>query len=138
TVVSEALVAVAALAGGIGMLPQQPAPQAPVAEKPAEQRRGPRTDLYGDPLPEGAVARLGSIQLRHPGLSDFAFLDGGKTVLTVGTDRVLRFWDVATGKQVHAVKLQTATGWSLALCPDGKTLAGNVNGKLVFWATDSG
>ena len=64
----------------------------------------PRTDLYGDPLPDGAVARLGSVRLRHAGLSDYICLPDGKTVLTAGNDRVLRFWDLATGRPTRTVR----------------------------------
>ena len=97
-------------------------------------------DLYGDPLPEGAVARLGSVRLRHAGLSEFVFLDGGNTILSSGSDRVLRFWDVVTGKQVRAVRLQgtAGPGRCVTLSPDGKTLAAEDSGRLVFWEVDSG
>src|SRR5262249_56627942 len=56
-----------------------------------------RTDLYGDPLPDGAVVRFGSVRFRHAELSVYVCLPGGKTVLTAGSDRVLRFWDLASG-----------------------------------------
>src|SRR5688572_26488265 len=46
-----------------------------------------RADQYGDPLPVGAVARLGSVRLRHAGLQDFALLPDGKTAVTVGQDQ---------------------------------------------------
>src|SRR5262249_20818860 len=84
----------------------------------------PRNDVYGDPLPDGAVARLGSIRLGHAGLSDYVFLDGGRTVLSAGSDRVLRFWDLTTGRQVRAVKLQgtAGPGRCATLSPTGKTL----------------
>src|SRR5262245_3525896 len=82
---------------------------AAAGERP-EMAPAPRTDLYGDPLPHGAVARLGSARLRHAGLSDFVLLPGGKAVLSAGSDRVLRFWDVATGRQARAVKLQGTFG----------------------------
>jgi hypothetical protein len=61
----------------------------PLTAVAVEPERGPMphlVDLYGDPLPEGAVARLGSVRLRHPGLKDFAFLADGRTVVTVGED----------------------------------------------------
>src|SRR5262245_11072430 len=102
----------------------------------------PRADLYGDPLPDGAVARLGSVRLRHAGLSDYVFLDGGKTVLTSGSDRVLRFWDVASGRQTREVKLQgtAGPGRCVTLSPDGKTLAAHdpVKGIVFLWEVDTG
>jgi WD40 repeat protein len=100
----------------------------------------PRTDLYGDPLPDGAVARLGSVRLRHAGLSDYVCLPDGKTVLTSGGDRVLRFWDLATGRPTRTVKLQgkDGPGWCVTLSPDGKLLAAQDNAVIVIWDVDSG
>jgi WD40 repeat protein len=100
----------------------------------------PRTDLYGDSLPEGAIARLGTVRLRHAGLSDFVFQAGGKTILSAGSDRVLRFWDIGTGQQTRAVKLQGTAGPGsvVTLSPDGKTLVAHDQGKLIFWAVESG
>jgi hypothetical protein len=62
------LLAAGALASRVGD-PGEPAPAQgtpPVARGPAEVP--PRTDGFGDPLPEGAVARVGTIRLRHGSL----------------------------------------------------------------------
>ena len=69
----------------------------PVAPPPR-----PTTDLYGDPLPAGAVARLGSVRLRHLGLADYFVGPDGNTACTVGRDGFLRTWDLATGRQTDA------------------------------------
>lgn len=110
--------------------------------RPAEKGPAPRLDRYGDPLPDGAVARLGSVKFRHAGLtSDYVFLDGGKTVLTAGSDRVLRCWDVGTGRQVRGTQLQGAgagLGHPLTLSPDGKKLAAFDKGNLALWDVESG
>jgi WD40 repeat protein len=112
---------------------------AAAGERP-EKTPEPRTDLYGDLLPEGAVARMGSARLRHAGMSDYVFLPGGQTVLTAGSDGVLRSWDMATGRQVRAVRLQgtAGPGRCVTLSPDGKTLVAEDKGLLVFWEVDSG
>ena len=104
------------------------------------QKPTPQTDLYGDPLPVGAVARLGSIRLRHAGMSDFIFTSGGKTILSAGSDRVLRLWDLDTGRQQRAVKLQGAfgPGVCVTISPNGQIIAAVDKGKIVFWEVDSG
>jgi WD40 repeat protein len=110
------------------------------ADEGSKNKPAPRTDLYGDALPDGAVARFGSIRLRHAGLSDFVFLPGGKTLLSAGSDRSLRFWDMADGRQVRAVPLQgtMGPGRTVTLSPDGQTLAAIDKEKVVFWDVDSG
>src|SRR5262249_26468138 len=96
----------------------------PSAGRPAEQEPAPPLrDRYGDPLPAGAVARLGSVRLRHPELTAFTLLPDGRTAVTVGRDQMVRRWDLETGCQTHAVKLRPNSSWPrmLALSPDGST-----------------
>src|SRR5580692_12005615 len=65
----------------------------PVAPPPR-----PTTDLYGDPLPAGAIVRLGSVRLRHLGLIDSFILPDGKTARTIGRDGFIRSWNLTTGR----------------------------------------
>jgi WD40 repeat protein len=84
--------------------PGQGEPPAPQDEKAAEKTPS-RTDLYGDPLPPGAIARLGTMRLRHDwrGCFGTAFLDGGK-ILATGSPSGLRFWDTASGRLLTEIK----------------------------------
>ncbi len=112
------------------------------AEPKQPSKSTPRDDLYGDPLPDGAIARFGSARFRHAGLSDFVLLPDDRTVLTAGGDRVLRFWDLATGRTKRVVLLhgKAGPGSAVTLSPDGKTLVAHVSelNQLVFWDVDSG
>jgi len=100
----------------------------------------PRTDLYGDPLPPGALARLGSVQLRHQGLTDLVFLPDNRTLVSSGWNREIRLWDASTGNLVRTTQLQgtAGPGRGLALSPDGKTVACWDSGKLYFWNAATG
>jgi WD40 repeat protein len=70
------------------------------APVPTEASKQLRTDLYGDPLPTGALARLGTLRLRrdYQSPSDFAFTPNGKALVSAKTDKILQFWDVKTGE----------------------------------------
>jgi WD40 repeat protein len=110
------------------------APAAPPAEK-AEAR----TDRYGDPLPEGAVARLGTLRLSHRDeISSAAFSPDGRTIATAGGDILL--WDLKKGKQLRRLTEPTAYFRQVAFLPDGKTLiAADCGADAVFcWDVATG
>jgi WD40 repeat protein len=90
-----------------------------------------RLDLQGDPLPAGAIARLGTIRLR-PGSSGVctAFSPDGK-ILATGEEK-LRFWDVTSGKEIRCISMPTYVYdiLSVEFSPDGKLFA--VNGDNLY------
>ncbi|HEY7315463.1 MAG TPA: hypothetical protein VH643_39400 [Gemmataceae bacterium] len=84
----------------------------------------PRTDAHGDPLPPGAVARLGSARFRHEGmLGSFVISPDGRTVAAVplmhGKSGVL--WDMATGKLTRRFTFDREVHY-VAFTPDGKSI----------------
>src|SRR5215510_1053085 len=76
----------------------------------------PHTDLYGDPLPTGALVRLGTIRFRHDGrMLAVAYAADGKSLVTASEDKTVRRWDAVTGKEL---KRFPAPGFA-ALSADG-------------------
>src|SRR5690349_7872159 len=60
----------------------------------AAKTEPPGKDLQGDPLPEGAVARLGNLRWRHDAIVAFAaFLPDGKNVICVTDDGIVQVWE---------------------------------------------
>ena len=55
-------------------------------------------DTLGDPLPVGALQRLGTLQLRYGSIGDLAYLPGGRAVVASGP--TLDVWDFASGQRV--------------------------------------
>src|SRR5215469_12758015 len=59
-------------------------------------------DRYGDPLPPGAVARLGTVRYRFGG-SSAAFLPDGRTVVSVRDGSAIYLWDARTGRLLRRI-----------------------------------
>ncbi len=83
-----------------------------------------RVDQYGDPLPAGAVARLGSVRFHHQGgVIASAFSPDGKTIVAAGMEKdgtSLRFWETATGKELSRIAVEGLEVARLAFTPDGQ------------------
>jgi WD40 repeat protein len=100
-----------------------------------------RTDAQGDPLPDGALARLGTLRFRdgnHIGI--VAVSPDGKT-LAVGGQQGIRILELATGKELRGLK--SGPGFvnysHVSYSPDGKTLAtSEYTGRIQFWDAATG
>jgi WD40 repeat protein len=102
------------------------------AEPPSQTDRKPgadiaaRTDLYGDPLPRGALARLGTTRFRHGdyGLVGLFFLPDGKTLVGATSElHVMPLWETQTGRRLREISTGTLFVRGFALSPDGKYAA---------------
>jgi len=98
--------------------------------KPPSEEKLVRLDANGDPLPAGALARLGTVRLRHSStVSAVAFSPDGKHLASVGWDwggeqeKPINLWEVSTGKRIFGMKLDDNV-WvhCVTFSPDGKVL----------------
>ncbi len=82
---------------------------------PAFAADTPRADVNGDPLPDGAFARLGTLRWRTSSNVVLAsYLGDGKTLLTVSQDQLAQVWDVATDKELRRFDVSGAPNAPLA------------------------
>jgi len=142
-----AIVALAlAAAGGVtavgGETGSEPAP--PVEPKPgakAEPDPEGRVDRFGDPLPAGAVLRLGTTRLRHPAIFSIAFTPDGKLV-SFGRDYAVRVWDPAFGRLLRERAFEKdplhRNEWGGCLSPDARRLAVQRLDRIKVFDVDSG
>jgi WD40 repeat protein/beta-lactamase regulating signal transducer with metallopeptidase domain len=106
----SALTATACLAvAGVG--PLRSAAEEPKAiETTVETKANSTQDIHGDPLPAGALVRLGTTRWRHGARITFvAFRPEDKTLITAGQDNTVRLWDLATGKEIRRFARPTPT-----------------------------
>ncbi len=108
------------------------------AEPPTGPAKAPRTDRFGDALPDGAVARMGTVRFRQgSGVEFVGFLPDGKTILSFGKDDTVRWWDAAAGRELRRWKAPATLGCA-APSPDRRVLAAKVGDDVVLWDAASG
>lgn len=96
-------------------------------------------DAQGDPLPPGAIARLGTTRLFHPLFVSGAAVAPDGNLAAVVTGGEVYLWHLPTGKLVRRLQPDKEHVRALAFAPDGKmlALAGN-DGVLRLWNVERG
>src|SRR5437899_2173399 len=83
----------------------------------------------GDDQPPGALARFGTLRLRHPGrVAAIAFSPDGKLLASAdgyegSQDNTIRLWDVTTGDERRCLTGHQGGIYCVAFSPDGKLVA---------------
>ena len=95
-----------------------------------EQKKSPTpvakigADNFGDPLPEGAVARMGTIRLRPTfGARELAFSPDGQLLASSNDDHIW-LWETATGKLVRRLNHEHQVATPLSFPPMAKLYSG--------------
>lgn len=105
-------------------------------DEPSEVAKAAQTDTYGDPLPEGAIARVGTTRLR--GYANIiAFSHDGRRLAYGDEKSFVRVCDTADGKllfELQPVLRKPVT--ELAFSPDDTTLAVSGYWSGEIWLID--
>jgi WD40 repeat protein len=92
--------------------------------------------LPGDVLPSGAVIRLGTARLRHPGpVESISFSPDSRLVATTSatTASAIFVWNTETGACVAAFQGSSGPSPLVAFAPREKVLIGFLNGEILAW-----
>src|SRR6266851_5209834 len=118
----------------------KPAETVRTLEQPArEEVKQVRLDRHGDPLPEGALLRLGTLRFRaKEWVGNVVFSPNEQIVASGGYQGTIQFWEATTGKEIRQMQAATHTIPSIAFSPDGKRLASTGNKVIQLWDVSTG
>jgi Planctomycete cytochrome C/WD domain, G-beta repeat len=88
-------------------------------------------------LPEHGLEQ--TLAAHQDAILDMTFSPDGSLLATTGYDRLIKLWDVRTGKELRTLKDHSDSVYGLAFSPDGKLLASGAADRAVkVWDVASG
>lgn len=93
----------------------------PIAATEPNQPSAKPMDRNGDPLPDGAIARLGSTRFLTGQTFHMRFSPDGKRLMTSGIENVHFIWDAESGRQLAKVRAHESVHVTV-FSPDGKNI----------------
>lgn len=108
-------------------------------DKPEGEKKE-RTDLYGDPLPPGALLRLGTVRFRNrDGIGQIVYSPDSKILAVGDFYGGIVLYDAGTGRKIRQFRAFSGGEFlTLAFAPDGKTLAAAGTRTIQLWDLAAG
>jgi WD40 repeat protein len=106
----------------------------------ADREQPGAVDRFGDPLPEHARARLGTVRF-HAGdlVNQVIYTPDGKSLVSLDWIHTIRVWEAATGRLLREIGEPGMDFRGIAISPDGKELASlEYPGQLRLWELSTG
>ncbi len=106
----------------------------------AQDSPAPATDLSGDPLPEGALIRAGTVRFRlSAGVTAAALSPDGTALAAAGPDGAIRWIELPSGAERRTLKGHEGAVVFLVFAPDGRRLASTGDdGTVRLWDAADG
>ena len=90
-------------------------------------------------FPETRVTAAGTLTGHQGEIKDLLLLNDGKTLITAGTDRTIRLWNLSTGQLIRTLNQHTNVVKALAVTTDQTILISTGDDRTIrFWALPSG
>lgn len=99
-----------------------------------------RLDQFGNPLPDGAMARIGTLRFRHGApVTQITFSPDGKTIYSASSgEKVAHAWSLQDGNERQRFDSDKPV-YTVAVSSDGKVVATGEGGNEVgLWDADTG
>jgi WD40 repeat protein len=110
------------------------------AEGHGKKENGVRRDNHGDPLPELARCRLGTLRFRNAnaGIVLMRFTPDGRSLFTVGSTDRARLWEASTGRERNQIMVPPGGNWLVT--PDCRLLVtwADSGSTIRIWRTATG
>lgn len=105
------------------------------SDEPRKPPTEAKLDVHGDPLPFGAVHRLGTVRFRHGFVTGRMVISpDGKVIATGGRFPGLRLWEASSGRPLHQPVFPFGV-YGIAFSPDSKSLLTSAPISLLDVAT---
>jgi WD40 repeat protein len=132
----------------LALAPSPPVRGAPAeadVKEPVTAKKPTRTDRFGDPLPPGAIARLGSVRFRQGtknGRASAAFAPDGKSLAVTFSDEEgsgIRILAVPSGRLIRRLEAPGKGELDeVVFSPDCKVVAVRCDERIFLWETATG
>lgn len=117
--------------------------QPPVTPSISPQAQAATPQSLRDPLPKGAVMRLGSDRFRQEGEAQVVrYSRDGKTLASISRDSII-IWDPSTGRKLQQLRPRDLEVYArdfsaLDFSPDGEEIAAADGGRVYVWEVSTG